>query len=431
MYSTEELIRKIEDEKFDKVCKELYQADDQQCSLVRNRYSSLAKEYLDVFGNENVQVFSTPGRTEISGNHTDHNHGKVLAGSINLDTIAIAGKTNNGIISIKSEGYEKQFVVDTKSLDVIQDESGTSLSLVRGIVSKFNELGYNYGGFNAVLTSDVLVGSGLSSSAAFEVQIGTILNYLYNEGSIDNIEIAKIGQYAENVYFGKPCGLMDQVACAVGGIVSIDFQDPGAPFVNKVDFDFVDSGYSLLVVDTGGSHSDLTNEYASIPSEMKSVAKSLDKNVAREISDVSFYNNIPQLRKEFGDRAVLRVLHFINENKRVTQQVKFLEEGKFDKFLELVKESGNSSFKYLQNCYTTEDIKNQGISLALELTDEYLIEKGAGAGRVHGGGFAGTIQVFLPGEFVDEYINKVESIFGKESVLKLFIREQGSILVEI
>ena len=431
MYSIKELTKKIESEKFYNVCKKLYRAENNQCDVIRKRYLSLASEYLKIFGENEVKVFSTPGRTEISGNHTDHNHGKVLAGSINLDTLAVAGKTNDGIITIQSKGYQNQFVVDTKALDVVQNEIGTSSSLVRGIVSKFKDLGYGFGGFNAVLTSDVLVGSGLSSSAAFEVQVGTILNHFYNEDNIENIEIAQIGQYAENVFFGKPCGLMDQVACAVGGIVTIDFNNPESPVVQKVNFDFADSGYSLIVVDTGGSHSDLTHEYASIPSEMKTVSEKLGETYARGINYENFYNHIPELRESVGDRAILRVLHFLNENKRVKKQVKYLEEDNFDMFLELVKESGNSSFKYLQNCYATSDIKNQGISLALAVSDAYISENGVGACRVHGGGFAGTIQVFLPKEYVDNYVEMIENIFGSKNALKLFIREQGSIVVEL
>ena len=307
----------------------------------------------------------------------------------------------------------------------------TTFALIRGIAARFKDLGYNIGGFNAYISSDVLGGSGLSSSACIEVLLGTILNYLYNNGQIDVQQLAMIGQYAENVYFGKPSGLMDQMACAVGGFVTIDFKDPKKPVVRKIDFDFESQNYSLLVVDTGGSHADLTADYASIPNEMKAVAQVLGAQVCRELTKEQVIENIPLIRQKVSDRAILRALHFLNENGRVTKQVKALEEGNFEEFLTLVKDSGNSSWKWLQNCYTTHNPLEQGITLALALTEDFIDSIGKGACRVHGGGFAGTIQVFLPTDKVKEYIEEIEPILGEGTVTVLNIRPVGAIKVDL
>lgn len=298
------------------------------------------------------------------------------------------------------------------------------------MAARFKELGYNIGGFNSYISSDVLGGSGLSSSASIEVLLGTIINYLFNDGQIDVKLLAKIGQYAENVYFGKPSGLMDQMACAVGGFVTIDFKDSENPIVRKVDFDFESQDYSLLVVDTGGNHADLTEDYASIPTEMKAIAKALGGQVCRDITMDEVIENMPRLRKEVNDRAVLRAMHFLNEDHRVTQQVKALEEGNFKEFLCLINDSGNSSWKWLQNCFTTHNPLEQGITLALALTEDFIHKNGEGACRVHGGGFAGTIQVFLPKEKVEAYVNEIEPIFGEGSVSVLNIRPYGAIKVD-
>jgi len=300
-------------------------------------------------------------------------------------------------------------------------------ALIRGIAARFKDLSYNIGGFNAYCSSDVLPGSGLSSSASIEVLIGTIFNYMFNQGLISPQEIAIIGQYSENKYFGKPCGLMDQMACAVGGIISIDFKNPASPIVAKVNFDFAAHNYSLLVVDTGGSHADLTADYAEIPGEMRAVASIFDVEYCREISSDKFYSGIADLRDKVGDRAILRALHFLGDNERVVHQVDALEKKDFKTFLSLVNDSGNSSFKWLQNVYSEKNVQEQGVSLGLALTEKYLAEIKEGAARVHGGGFAGTIQVFLPIDAVEGYVNFLESVFGRDKVLVLSIRSEGTL----
>ncbi len=417
----------------DKLFAQLYSQDSEIIEYQRNRYREIINKYQELFPNcqESIQLFSTPGRTEIGGNHTDHNHGRVLAAGVSLDSVAAAAKSGDSVIRVYSRGYEGSFVVDTNDLDIRKEEEGTTTALIRGIAARFKQLGYNIGGFNAYISSDVLGGSGLSSSASIEVLLGTILNHLYNRGQIDEKLLAMIGQYAENVYFGKPCGLMDQMACAVGGFVTIDFAEPDKPIVRKIDFDFQGQNYNLLVVDTGGNHADLTEDYASIPSEMKAVAQALGAEVCRELTKEQLITNVKFLREKTNDRAILRAMHFLNENHRVSLQVKALEEGRFDDFLSLVKESGNSSWKWLQNCFTTHNPLEQGITLALALTEDYINTTGKGACRVHGGGFAGTIQVFLPSENVDGYVKEIESIFGEGAVTKLNIRPFGTIKVDM
>ncbi len=391
------------------------------------RYNELANTYKGFFGDQEMQYFSTPGRTEIGGNHTDHNYGRVLAGSINLDSVAIAAPNQSDIITVYSKGYNAPFRVDLNDLSVKENERETTTALIRGIAARLKELGHQIGGFNACITSDVLPGSGLSSSASIEVLIGTIFNSLFNEGEIKAEVLAIIGQYSENNYFGKPCGLMDQVACAMGGIITIDFKDPQNPIIKKVDFDFDAQNHNLIVVDTGGTHADLTDDYASVPTEMKSVAKALGADVCREISMKDLMNDIGQLRSGTGDRALLRAIHFIGENDRVVDQVQALERNDFPLFLKLVSESGNSSYKRLQNIYTVKDQREQGVALALALTENYLKEINAGACRVHGGGFAGTIQVFLPANAVDEYTQLMENVFGENSVYVLKVRQLGTL----
>ncbi|MCG2715343.1 MAG: hypothetical protein L6422_03495, partial [Candidatus Marinimicrobia bacterium] len=361
------------------------------------RYGKIIKQYQNYFSLTPVHLFSAPGRTEIGGNHTDHNAGRVLAATINLDSIAAVAKTHNNAVTIYSEGYTNPFKVVLDDLEPKKKEEETTTALIRGIAARFKELGYNIGGFNACISSNVMVGSGLSSSASIEVLIGTIMNHLYNEGRVSKKEIALIGQYAENNYFNKPCGLMDQLTIAVGGIISIDFRDSKKPVVNKVNFDISSQNYSILVVDTGGNHADLTEDYASIPGEMKSVARELRGEVCRDIAYKDLIEKVRQLRPKVGDRAILRSLHFLGDNQRVLDQVEALEKGDFDTFLGLVNESGNSSCKWLQNCFTIKNPSEQGITLALALTENYLKNSGRkGACRVHGGGFAGTVQVFIP-----------------------------------
>jgi len=389
------------------------------------RYKRLINEFKAHFGDSDLSLFSTPGRTEIGGNHTDHNHGRVLAGSVNLDSVAVAVPIDEAKITMYSEGFDAPFIVNLNELNVKEDEKGTTTSLIRGIAARFNELGYEIGGFNAFISSDVLVGSGLSSSASIEVLIGSILNGFYNDSRISPTEIAIIGQFAENNYFGKPCGLMDQTACAVGGIVTIDFADPQEPIVKKVDFDFASQNYSLIVVDTGGSHADLTDDYASIPTEMKAVSRELGVAVARELKMDDVVENIEKLRNKVGDRAILRVIHFLGDNERVVEQVEALEHGEFQLFLRMVTESGNSSNKWLQNCYTIKDPAEQGVNLALALSERFIHHIGQGACRVHGGGFAGTIQIFIPNDNVNDYVKMMRPIFGESSVYVLSIRPVG------
>ncbi|MDA3823677.1 MAG: hypothetical protein PF450_13845, partial [Bacteroidales bacterium] len=339
-------------------------------------------------------------------------------------------KTDDFVVTVYSEGFEGAFVVDLKDLSVNDKEKETTNSLIRGIAARFSELGYKIGGFNACMTSNVLAGSGLSSSASVEVLFGNIFSALYNENKILPVELAIIGQYAENNFFGKPCGLMDQVACAMGGIVTIDFKNPAEPVIKKVDFDFAAQNYNLLVVNTGGSHADLTEDYAAVPTEMKKVAKHFGASVCRELTIEQLLPEITALRTETGDRAVLRALHFLAENERVVDQVNALEKNDFKSFLELIKASGNSSFKWLQNVYTSKKVDEQGVSLALALSEKYILDAKEGACRVHGGGFAGTIQVFLPSSLVDGYMNLMESVYGKGSVYVLKIRPVGTVCLD-
>ncbi len=414
-------------ENYSEVLRKLYGNDALVVKEQLSRYIRLFEMYNDHFTNQEVYLFSAPGRTEIGGNHTDHNLGRVIASSINLDSIAVASKNDLHKITLYSDGYDEPFVVNLDELEIVKEEVGTTNSLIRGIAFKFNQLGYSIGGFSAVMTSDVLPGSGLSSSASVEVLVGSIFNVLFNKGKVSNEEIAIIGQYAENNYFDKPCGLMDQMACAVGGIIAIDFKDPKNPIVEKVDFAFEAQGYKLLIVDTGGNHEDLTDDYASIPIEMKSVAKLLGKESCRELDSDSLVNNLNEIRTKVGDRAALRAFHFINENERVVKQVDSLKENKFEEFLAHVNDSGNSSFKWLQNIFSTKYVREQGVTIALAFSEKFLYEKGEGSCRVHGGGFAGTIQVFLPQKFVKEYKNYIEAVLGKDKVMILNIRSEGAV----
>ncbi len=391
------------------------------------RYVRIAQSFESLFGEgREVSFFSSPGRTEVCGNHTDHNHGCVLAASVNLDAVAAAGFNNENIVRVKSEGY-KMDVVDLAELGVMPEERGKSCSLVRGVCAGFRNRGYNIGGFDAATASDVLSGSGLSSSAAFEVLLGTILNHLFNDGKISAVEIAKIAQFAENEYFGKPCGLMDQTACSVGSFVKIDFADPSKPVIEKLDFDFAACGYSLCIVDTGGSHSDLTDEYAAVRKEMESVAASLGKKVLRDVPKEEFEKALPLIRETVGDRAVLRAMHFYADNERVNKQAQALGANDFEAFKSLVIESGFSSYMYNQNIFSCKDPSAQSVSVALALCEQML--RGKGAWRVHGGGFAGTIQAFVPNELLDAFNKKMQSVFGAKSCYVLSIRPYGGIKV--
>lgn len=387
------------------------------------RYCSLADDFDEVFSaDRDVRMFSAPGRTEVGGNHTDHNHGRVLAAGINLDAIALASKNDDNTVRVKSKGYAMD-VVDLSDLSVHESETGHSPALVRGVMKGFENLGYKTGGFDAVTASRVLSGSGLSSSAAYEVLVGNMVNYLYNDGKVDPVTIAKIAQYAENEYFGKPCGLMDQMACSVGSFISIDFENPAEPVIEKVDFDFASCGHSLCIVDTKGSHSNLTDEYAAIRIEMESVAKYFGKSVLREVDREEFEKNIPELRKAVGDRAVLRAIHFYNDNDRVVKEVAALKARDFEAFKSLILESGASSYMYNQNVFATKQPDIQPVSLALAVSEAVL--KGKGAWRVHGGGFAGTIQAFVPNDLLEKYKTEIERIFGEGSCYVLSVRPVG------
>ena len=394
-----------------------------EATCQQERFFSLAETFEKDFNCEaDVRFFSAPGRTEVGGNHTDHNNGKVLAAAINLDAIAAVAERTDGIICVNSQGYSP-ITVDTANLNIVDEEAGKSSALIRGVCARFNELGYKYGGFNASVTSCVLSGSGLSSSAAYEVLIGTILNYLYNDGKISAVEIAQISQYAENVYFKKPCGLMDQTACSVGGFVKIDFEDTSAPVIRKVDFDIAKHGYDLCIVDTGGNHADLTGDYAAIRLEMNSVAEYFGKSVLRQVDEKEVFENIGDIRKKTGDRAIERAIHFYNENKRVERLSKALSEGDFDEFKNTIIESGKSSYMYNQNCFTLSAPNEQPVALALCVSEELL--KGKGAYRVHGGGFAGTIQAFVPVEETENYVSSMRKIFGENSCYILKVRSHG------
>ncbi|MDY4521101.1 MAG: galactokinase family protein [Bacteroidales bacterium] len=406
----------------------LYGTDEAVINQQKIRYAALADEFVKTYGNKDLTVFSSPGRTEIGGNHTDHNHGRVLAGAVNLDNVAVAATNGTSVVRILSSGYP-QFEVDITKLQPNKEEFYTSVGLVRGICARLKELGFEIGGFDAVINSGVPKGSGLSSSASFEVLIGAIVSHLFNGGKLDAVLNAQVGQYAENVFFGKPCGLMDQTACSVGGLVTIDFADPAKPIVKKVDFDFTKTGYALVITDTGGNHADLNDEYASLPTDMKGVAAKLGKTVLREVSLEQVVDAIPALREQkVSDRAILRAIHFERDNARVAEQVADLEKGDFKAFLGKVIASGNSSFMYNQNVYPINNVAEQGLSIALALSDMVLGSEGAW--RVHGGGFAGTVQAFVPQHLLNKYVETLEHTFGKGKCHKLFIRPQGSIKVE-
>lgn len=393
------------------------------------RFTQVLEEFkarFDEKGTRDVRLFSAPGRSEVGGNHTDHNYGKVLAASISLDVVAAAAKNDEGVVRIKSAGYPMD-VVSCSDLAVRDADAGRSRSLVRGILDRFVQLGYKVGGFDATTASQVLSGSGLSSSAAFEVLIGTLINHLYNDGKVSPVEIAKIAQYAENVHFKKPCGLLDQMACSVGGFVTIDFADPQKPVIDKVAFDFASCGHALCIVDTKGSHSDLTDDYAAIRSEMEAVAGFFGKKVLRETDKQSVLDNAAAIAKQCGERAVLRAVHFFNENERVDKEVQSLESGDFEAFKRLVIESGFSSYLYNQNVFTSKRPKNQPLSLALLVSEELL--RGRGAWRVHGGGFAGTIQAFVPLDMLDSYAGAMRALFGDDACYVLNIRPVGGVQI--
>ncbi|WP_454969935.1 galactokinase [Eubacterium sp.] len=417
-----ELIAAINDGTYDENLKAVY-VTDKAVEEQKPRYVETLNDFGELFGyDREVNIMSAPGRTEVCGNHTDHNNGKVLAASINLDAIAVVSKNDDNTIRVKSKGHNMN-VVDLNDLVPNEANFGSSTTLVQGVAATIKNLGYKVAGFDACTTSDVMGGSGLSSSAAFEVLLGSVLSYMFNDGKISPVEIAKVAQYSENVFFGKPCGLLDQMASSVGTFVTIDFKSTKDPVIKKIDFDFSKSGHSLCIVDTHGNHSDLTDDYAAVRAEMESVAQALGKNVLREVSYEEFFAALPELTGRVNDRAILRAIHFFNENKRVEKAVECLENNDFDGFKQVIIDSGRSSFMLNQNVYTPKNPTEQKLSLALAISKELL--DGKGAWRVHGGGFAGTIQAFVPNDMLDVYKKTIEGVFGEGSCHVLIIRPVG------
>ena len=380
------------------------------------------------FGGAAERYFSAPGRTEVSGNHTDHQRGRVLAGAVNLDTVAAVRANGTNVIRVQSKGYPL-CQVRLDALEPVADEINSTPALIRGVAARFAQLGCKVEGFDAYCESTVLPGSGLSSSAAFEVLIGTIINHLFFDGQVSQPEIAQIGQYAENVFFGKPCGLMDQTASAVGGLVTIDFADKEHPDIRPVHFDFSTTGHALCIIDSRADHADLTDEYAAIPGELKALCAFFGKEVITEIPEEEFYAAIPALREKYPDRAIMRAIHEYNENRRVPQQVACLEKGDFDGFLRLAKESGYSSWMYLQNVVPAGYVKQQAMAVALGLCEHYL--QGRGAYRVHGGGFAGTVQAFVPFDLLESFRAGIDAALGEGACHVLSIRPQGGVEMEV
>lgn len=385
---------------------------------------SLDNGFWEAFGCSPERYFSAPGRTELSGNHTDHQHGRVLAAAVDLDMKAAVRATNTGVIRVLSKGYPL-CTVELAELSPKEEEKNTTPALIRGVAARFKELGCPVGGFDAYVESTVLPGSGLSSSAAFEVLLGTVINSLFYEGKATAPQIAMIGQFAENVFFGKPCGLMDQMASAVGGMVAMDFADPENPEITPVDFDFAASGYALCIIDTQASHADLTDEYAAIPAELKKICAFFGKEVLREVDETDFYKFIPQLRQQCGDRAVVRAIHVYEENKRVERQVEALQAGDFEEYLSYMKKSGYSSYMYLQNVIPASYTEKQDMAIALALCEKLL--QGRGGYRVHGGGFAGTVQAFVPLDMLENFRKGIDAVLGDGACHVLSIRQAGGI----
>lgn len=415
-------ISDIQNKKLHEIYPDLY-GSEYDCEFLDKRFIKLLQTHKSLFNKDGANLFSTSGRTELGGNHTDHNLGKVLAASINLDTIAAVNKTGDNKAILISEGFPA-VEIDLTNLEYVKQEENTTHGLLRGIAYSFKQRGLNIGGFIANTSTNVLKGSGLSSSAAIEVLCATIFNHLYNDDLLSPVELAKIGQFAENHYYGKPSGLMDQTACACGGIVSIDFKDNNSPLVEQIPFNFHEFGYNIIIVDTKGSHDNLTHCYKDIPKEMKLVAQYFEKEVLREVDRETFFSNIAQLRKDLNnDRAILRAIHYFNENIRVDEMVHALKNNDLKTYLKKVNESGQSSYNYLQNLY--ENYKEQGLGLALSILETTL--KGEGAFRVHGGGFAGTVQAYIPCEMTENIITCLENVFGKNCVSILNIRKNQTL----
>ena len=416
---TRRIISEIENGNYDNLFLDIY-VDEDKISYQKQRYVNAIESYIEEFGEDDVEIYSAPGRSEVGGNHTDHQHGEILAASINLDAIGIVKKTDDMKVSILSKGYTLT-TISLENLDMQEEEKETTIALIKGVVAGLANRGYKIGGFKAYITSDLLIGAGLSSSAAYETLIGNIVSGLYNNMSVSAEEIAIIGQFAENVYFGKPCGLMDQMACSVGNMVHVDFADINNPKVEKVTFDLNKYGYSLCITDTKGSHADLTADYAAVPEEMKKVAAFFGKEVLLGLTVDDILENIVKVREQVGDRGVLRALHFIRENERVQKEVSYLSDEDIEGFLKTVVASGNSSYKYLQNVYSNADVQHQNVSLALAISEDFLGDNGVS--RVHGGGFAGTIQAFVKNDIVIEYQKIMDKVFGQGACSVLKIRK--------
>ena len=390
------------------------------------RYERVLTGFEQEFGDTgDILLFSSPGRTEISGNHTDHNHGKVLAGSINLDCVGAAARNQSDLVHIISETYDQDITIDLNQLEPSAKKAGTA-DLIKGLLKGFKESGCRIGGFDAYVTSNVISAAGVSSSASFEMLLCSMLNTFFNEGRMDNVAYAHIGKYSENVYWDKASGLLDQMACAVGGLITIDFAEPSSPRVEKIDFDFGSQDHSLIIVQTGKGHADLSADYSSVPNEMKKVARFFGKEVLAQVAEEQVIEHLEKVRAYAGDRSVLRALHFFEENKRVEEEVKALKEGRFEDFLTA---SGNSSWKWLQNCFTASACQEQGITIALALTELFIAEKQRGACRVHGGGFAGVIMAMLPNDLTDEYIKYIEGCLGEGCAYRMSIRPYGAVCV--
>ena len=422
-----ELINRLNNSALKEELSVLYGADADVLYTQRQRYIRAIQRFKDIFPNrDDVHLFSAPGRSEIGGNHTDHQRGCALGAAVNLDAVAVVAFHDEGVIRLYSEGYSMS-EVDLSDLSIHEEEKGKSIGIIRGIAARFAQMGVKIGGFNAYTVSDVISGSGLSSSAAFETLVGTIIDVQYNDGKAGEIEIAKIGQYAENVYFGKGSGLLDQMVCSVGGFVFLDFRDTENPVVEKHSFDFEKAGYHLCITDTKGSHSDLTDDYVAVPMEMKAVAAYFGKDVLREVDEKTFFSAIPDLHGKVSDRAILRAIHFFGENRRAIEEADALERGDLSRFFELYRQSADSSANLLQNLYATKKPLEQGIPLGIAVSKSVLGNNASV--RVHGGGFAGTIQAFVPLDKTDAYREKMDALFGEGSCYVLRIRPVGGVKI--
>ena len=421
-----ETLKLLEQKETEKLFEALY--GPKAAIFQKERYKEVVMGFHQEFGDKNILLFRSPGRAEISGNHTDHNHGKVLAGSIDLDCVGAAAKNMSNKVRIVSVAFNQRFSIDLNDLSPSPKKAGTA-DLVKGILKGFLKSGYEIGGFDAYIASNVISSAGVSSSAAFEMLLCSMINTMFNQGRIKAAAYAHIGKYAENYYWDKDSGLLDQMACAIGGLIAIDFFEPSEPKVEKIDFDFNSQDYKLILVQTGKGHGDLSKEYSAVPREMKKVAEFFGKEVCSQITEEEVIRSLQAVRKYAGDRPVLRALHFFEENKRVEREIAALKENRFEDFLENVAASGNSSWKWLQNCYVSDNCKEQGITVALALTELFIAEKGRGVCRVHGGGFAGVIMALFPGFLAEEYMNFIEKALGEGTASPMAIRPYGAICI--